>query len=350
MKVLYLPTNIASMPAITAAAMNKLPGVEAKCLSLAPSKYIQEDRQTIVVGTYPLRKNPLKWVYYKVKKLYYLVRLIAWADVIHWTWDNVLPMDLDIRLVKLLKKRAFVEWVGSDIRVPEILAAESKWYKTAFSNGYEYAATESRERSYSVQEKFRRNGFAPVLVPEMKFYLKPDFFDKVYNIQYRINTSQFTPSFPPVTKERILIVHAPSAKIAKGSNYIIPILEALQLEYNIEFKLLHNMPRQQVLEAIKEADIFVDQIILGSYAMAAMEAMCYGKPVVAYICPALQKQFPASCPIVNADADMLKDALISLIKSGEHRNCIGKQSRAYVEAYHDADKLATTLYNIYQGK
>ena len=101
---------------------------------------------------------------------------------------------------------------------------------------------------------------------------------------------------------------------------------------------------------MKGCDIFIDQIILGSYASAAIEAMAYGKPVVAYIMPAVfTKGTPISCPIVNANPATLKDEMTRLIEDPVLRNKLGIAGRKYVEQMHDADKLATDLIKIYQS-
>ena len=97
--------------------------------------------------------------------------------------------------------------------------------------------------------------------------------------------------------------------------------------------------------------IFIDQIVLGSYAMAAMEAMCYGKPVIAYILPVLlENGINNECPIVNATHLTLESELEKLICNPELRFKLGKESRQYVEKYHDADILSKELYRIYTNE
>ena len=98
------------------------------------------------------------------------------------------------------------------------------------------------------------------------------------------------------------------------------------------------------------AGIFIDQIILGSYAAAAIEAMSMGKPTVAYIMPSVfKKGVSESCPIVNANPDNLKAVLIDLINNPQLRNEIGRKSRKFVEEFHDSDKLAIQLLDIYRN-
>jgi glycosyltransferase involved in cell wall biosynthesis len=346
MKILYAPFNIASMPSVTAEAMNKLPGVKAICISIGENKYSTYFNNTVTITINS--SNILYKIISKIKILLILFRYILWADVIHWTWRGVLPYNIDLQLIKLFKKKAFIEWVGSDIRVPEVLMYYNETYKHAFYNGYEYANGENKLNSYKTQQIFSKYNFTPILVPEMKLYLKPHLFSIVYDTQYRIFTSLINPQFPSKDNTLIKIIHSPSARIAKGSNYIEATINKLKLKYNIEYIELHNLPHIEVLSKIQFADIFIDQIVLGSYAMAAIEAMCYGKPVIAYILPVLfEKGINNECPIINATHLTLEIELEKLICNPELRHSLGRESRKYVEKFHDADILSKSLYDIY---
>ena len=365
MNILFAPQNIASMPAITVESLNKLKGIKARYISTYQHKYISDNPGLIKIK-FPLeyktfKESPFINITYRVLYNFWfrpvrflkLCRWIMWADVVHWNWDSMYTNNLDLRLVKFFRKKRFIEWVGSEMRIPEITMLESKWYKAMFNKGYEYSKVESKEQSYKLQQKFARYNFVPVLVPEMHLFLKPGLFNQAFMIQYRIFQKDKFPQtfYPQIKNDKIIIVHSPSAKYAKGSNYIISVVEELKKEYPVEFILLHNVPRPTVIDTMKSCDIFIDQIILGSYAAAAIEAMSLGKPTVAFIMPGVYKNgTPESCPVVNANPDTLKEKLTLLIKDPELRNSIGIKSRQFVEETHDADKIAIQLLSIYNGE
>ena len=264
------------MQEITSASIEKIGGHKVRCLYFGKHKYNTFSSNATVL--YAGRNKILRWLY-KCYGFFFIIRLIIWADVIHWVWDSAYPAAIDLRLCKLFKRKLFVEWVGSDIRVPEILMAKNKWYLEAFGNGYEYVSIESIVKSYTIQERFRRFGFTPILVPEMKMYLKPGLFDKVYDIQYRIDTKKYQPNYPDRSNRLPLIVHSPSARIAKGSVIIEKAIRNLKEKYEFEYVEIHNYTHEECLSFIERSDIFIDQIVIGSYAMAAIEAMSFGKPV-----------------------------------------------------------------------
>ena len=337
------------MPSITADAMNELSGINAICITVGKNKYTTNFSSTINIEVN--ESNLFTKIFSKIKIAYFLIRYIYWADVIHWTCGSILPYNFDLFLIKLLKKNAFIEWVGSDIRVPEYLMKINSTYKDVFHNGYEYSKSEDLVTSFKVQESFKKYNFKPILVPEMKYYLKEGLFNKIYDVQYRINTNKIIPNYTDLFKtSKIKIVHAPSARIAKGSDIIFNTIEQLKIAYDFEYLELNNISHIEVLECIKNADIFIDQIVLGSYAMAAMEAMSYGKPVISYILPQYFKMgIPKECPIVNANRNNLYEELEKLIISSELRSKIGKQSRLYIEKYHDTKVLSKQLLTIYNS-
>lgn len=346
MNILFAPYNIASMQEITADALSRIEGNQVKCLYFGKHKYNSFSTNSIVF--YAGKNKLLRWLY-KIYGFFFLVRLIIWADVIHWVWDSAYPRSIDLWLCRFLRKRTFVEWVGSDIRVPEVLIQKNPWYAHAFLNGYEYANDESLAKSYLVQERFKKNGFIPVLVPEMKMYLQPGLFNKVYDTQYRIDTQKYIPLYPDPKKIKPLIVHSPSAKIAKGSNLIDQVIKRLQEKYEFEYIEIHNCTHEECLSYIQKSDIFIDQIIIGSYAMAALEAMSFGKPVFGFLIDDIVSQYKnPECPIVNINGNTLEDTLAKFIQSGELRYQTGLQSRRFVEAIHDSNILAHKLMTIYK--
>jgi glycosyltransferase involved in cell wall biosynthesis len=348
MKVLFMPINIASMQAITAEAVNNIEGVEAKCLSVGKHKYLTPTKNTVeieIVG----RRTPLKYLRENFKKLYYFVKYILWADVIHYCWDTPFTSSFDIRLIKWLKKPGVIEWVGSDIRCPEKSFPINQFLPSIFYAGYEYADIESNEKSYKLQEKFQAINFVPALAPEIQLYVYRELFPKVFTLFQRISVKKYVPRYPDVNNKRPLVIHSPSAKIAKGSNHIVSAINELKKNFDFDFVLLHDLPRSEVLRIMERADIFIDAIILGGYGMAAMEAMSFGKPTLCYLMPAvLQNGIPNDCPIVNTSPENLRENIEMLLKDPALRHELGVKGRAYVEKYHDADTLADYLVNIYR--
>jgi glycosyltransferase involved in cell wall biosynthesis len=348
MKVLYLPYNIASMQAITNEAMNNVPGVKSICLVYGSHKYNSPGPNMIELDR-PSRRNPVKYIKALVLRYYYFIKLIFWADVVHYVWDSFLEADLDLKIIKWLKIPGVVEWVGSDIRCPSRAFPHNHYFRKIYDNGYEHRQFESDFNSNRRQEKFRKINFLPACAPEIQLYINKDYFEQTSLLMQRILTKNFVPKYPDIKNKKPLIIHSPSAKITKGSNLIIAAVEELKNQYDFDFLLLHNLPHEEVLQLMQKADIFIDAIIMGGYGMAAMEAMSYGKPVMCYLMPQVFEQgVPADCPIINTNPDNLKEQLVYLLTNPHIRHELGVKGRLFVEKYHDANKIAFQLADVYK--
>lgn len=333
------------MPALTAQAFNNFDGISAKCITISTHKYQQTGNHVIILPQAVPKSKPFKWLLYKYRFFMAVRKWIQWADIVHYTMYPVYQRNnWDLNFAAKHKKKIFVEWLGSDIRYPEFLKAINPYYAHAFENGYEYVHYESNAQSAKTQQAFAKYKAIPMLCAEMRLYLQKSIFTDSKLLYQRINTKNFKPVYPDIKKNRPLILHSPTAKIAKGSNIIMPMLAALQKEYDFEYRMLNGLSRQEVLQQMQTADIFIDQIIIGGYGMAAMEAMSFGKPVMCYIMPQVfEAGLSAECPVVNTNPDNLKEQLITLLTNPVLRNEIGKKSRAFVEKFHDVELVSKQM-------
>jgi glycosyltransferase involved in cell wall biosynthesis len=347
MKVLHTPSDIASIPSHTVRGLRQI-GVEAHGLihGIAPS---QSSEGLAVIQPYPRRQfipylvNRLRWVAA-------FTRAALDADIVHWYYCfTTLPRGLDLRLFRALRKPCLVEWLGSDIRIPDVEFADNPYYTAAYAQGYEYRDFESLENSRRRQQQFARAGFACAAVIGMDQYVQRDIFPKVYSVPARIMAADYAPHYPNSSNATPLVVHGPTAPIAKGTAAVLKAVETLREKYTFEFRLVQGVTRQESLEIMRQADIFVDQFVLGDRGMASLEAMAWGKPVVGYLKPSLAARYPPDLPLVNATQDTLADVLAALLSSGQRRHELGQQGRAYIEKYCDAVNVAPQLAALYQG-
>jgi glycosyltransferase involved in cell wall biosynthesis len=347
MRILFIPFNIASKASITIDALNKIEGIEAKGLFLGSDVRQTIGKNVTRIELVSFAKNPAKWVSHQVKKAYYFRKMIRWADVIHWIWDSAYGMQLDLKYVSYLKKPGIIEWSGSDIRNREMAEKLNPYLKRIYEHGYEYAHIETLERSNRIQERFAKLKFFPLTTPEMDLYVRKDLFQKKYITLHRLNVKDFVPINP--ANSRPLVVHAPTRRVAKGTDYILKAVEELKHELDFDFKLLEHMPRNEAMHHVQQCDIFIDQLMLGSHGLSSCEAMSFGKTVLCYIMPAVYKNgLPADCPIVNVTIETLKEELRKLIINPSLRKELGQKGREYALKYHDADIIAPRFVEIYK--
>jgi hypothetical protein len=342
MKVIHLPVNISSQISTTVRALRSL-GVEARGLARNFSP-IQDHAGLDTVDWFGTPK-PAARLWRGIRWRWKLVRALGWADVVHWHWGDSTWKEIDLRLAARLGKARLVEFWGDDLREPERASRDNPFLARMYRQHPELA----NQRSQAVQQMFRRHGFA-CLIPgyELADYLHASSFPGYYQTRQRLLLSDYTPHFPDPEQNRPVLVHAPSDKARKGTEAVLVAIASLQKAHSFEFKLIHQMPRTDALATVASADLFLDQFTVGAEGLAALEAMALGKPVVCFIKGSLQSRYPTGLPIVVTDQERLAEVIAPLVGDGARRRELGINGRNYVEAHHDARKLAAELVEIYE--
>jgi hypothetical protein len=344
MRVLHLPLNIASIPSHTIRALRQS-GVDARGLIFGADRVQTPDGLRLVRADSP---NRAKRKLQKTRWLAAFLWEISRADVLHWYFGAItLPHALDLALVKRLRKPAVVEWMGSEIRIPDVESAENPYYKDALGRGYEYASFESLAASRRVQGIFAASGFVCACDLGMLPYIQPDIAPHAHVVRRRLIAADYEPRLPLPQASVPLVVHSPTAPVAKGTVAVLAAIERLRSRAQFDFRLIQGMPRAEALAIIQRCDLFLDQFVLGDYGMAAIEAMALGKPVICYIKPSLRQAYGPDLPVVHATQESLADVLAELLADGARRREIGLRGRAYVEKHHDAAAIAGELRAIY---
>ena len=173
------------------------------------------------------------------------------------------------------------------------------------------------------------------------------YWDWVRASYLSVNLDKLTPrtDFKFHIGDIVKILHAPNHTSIKGSEFIEQAIHQLQNEgYLIQYCCIQKRPNEEVLVALQEADIVVDQLILGWHGMFALEAMAFGKPVITHIRPDLLKAYEEmgcleknELPLIDATPTTIYTVLKDLLDNPQTWKTIGKKSRAYVEKYHSIE-------------
>ena len=288
----------------------------------------------------------------KIILVIFFVFCLLKYDVFHFYFGaTLLPLNFDLPLLKLFRKKVIMTYCGSDIRLIEVEINRNP-YSHLLRFGLDdpkYDSIKKRkmhwqnlwvDKFFAVRDNFEH---AKVVIPEHKIV-------KNIFIHNTMDLGQYCPKRYE-TKAIPKLVHAPSEKGIKGTKYVENAINELKKEgYQFEYLELHKVANDEAQRIYREeADVIIDQFILGSYGNLAIEAMYYGKPVMCYLCDDLiQKEFP-DCPIVNANIDNLKEKISWLINNPEERIKIGKAGRLYVEKHCDRKKISHQLLEVYQS-
>jgi glycosyltransferase involved in cell wall biosynthesis len=142
--------------------------------------------------------------------------------------------------------------------------------------------------------------------------------------------------------------HAASSTV-KATDAVLQSLSDLQGRYRFTVDIAQQVPRTDVLRRMQAADVYLDQFALGTYGIAAIEAMAMGKPVVGYVTPEIREMLPGSVPLVSSTQEHLSETLSELLTAPQRLRHLGEASREYAQNHHDARTVAEALADVYRA-
>ena len=145
-------------------------------------------------------------------------------------------------------------------------------------------------------------------------------------------------------------MHAPSSsemESVKGTKHVVAAVEQLKQEgVNVQLRMVQNLPRAEAISKFGEADIFVEQLTLGSYGNTAIEAMAQGVPVISSHHPDHSHLVP-NCPVVHADPTTIVDRLRELLTDHDTRLNLGRRCADFVRTFHGDSNIAAHVNRLY---
>ena len=150
------------------------------------------------------------------------------------------------------------------------------------------------------------------------------------------------------------IVHAPSSRRFKGTEFVIDAVTRLKSEgLNVELKLVENVPNAEVGDFLRAADVMIEQTLFVGYAISALEGLSCGLPMIcnleheAYTRVFRRVSFLDECPVVSAAPETLIDTLRKLVINPDLRIALGVASREFAIKYHSYATAQYTFGAIY---
>ena len=317
-------------------------------------KEIGEDAECVVYYDHPFgypfdkslnidKANYKLFPYYACKLALFFLSAMRRYDCFHFHFGHSILNGIELPLYRALRKKVFFEFHGSDLRDQQSFCRRS---------GIPFDPAEaSSPKMHARNKRICRMADGIVVHDDELIPYLPKECAPTYIVPLRVNLSRFTPVYPDPDKKTVRIVHAPSKRAVKGTEYVLKAFDRLKEKYdNIEFVLVEGKTQEEAFEIYKTADIIVDQLIIGTYGVFAIEGMAIGKPVVTFISDEMKERLPEELPIVSADIRTIDQVLEELVLSGALRREKGVQGRRYVEDYHDYRCVARILKDIYYGK
>jgi glycosyltransferase involved in cell wall biosynthesis len=166
----------------------------------------------------------------------------------------------------------------------------------------------------------------------------------------------FDPSeLPPKNNsknELITIVHSPTNRKYKGTDLILTVIDKIKKERKINFQLLENIPRPELIKIKAKADISIDQVggTMGGtgYGKAGLETLAIGIPSITNMTKDYSDWLPENPFIVANDKDELYSKLNFLIENPAYRIDSGNNGISWVKKYHGFEQVNKKLIELYK--
>jgi hypothetical protein len=229
---------------------------------------------------------------------------------------------------------------GTDIRSPRTHASRNKW--SPFS--------EDTARTRLLQADVDANLALLSALGLPVFVSTPDLLIDVPSAQWCpvvVDAQRWVGGRQLFSTRKPVICHIPSMNWMKGTHLIEPVLRRLHESGVIEYRSVTGIPAREMPALIGDADIVLDQFRLGSYGVAACEAMAAGRVVIGHIQPevrqSVREHAGIELPIIEADADSLEHVILRVIANREEALEVAEAGRSFVDAVHSGGMSASTL-------
>ena len=125
------------------------------------------------------------------------------------------------------------------------------------------------------------------------------------------------------------------------------LISRLGIDRNVRW--VDPLPKLQLIEAYRAADVVLDQFLIGTFGAVAPEAMSCGTPVVmAFDAEHHRWCFPALPPVVDARTpEEIRSALQRLAEDPAERARLARAGRAWVEEHHSSRMVVERQLALY---
>lgn len=277
-----------------------------------------------------------------IRKLYWFFSY----NTFHFYYGtSLLPIQADLPLYRFFGKKVIMHYLGNDVQGYKVSVAKYKW--TNMSGFIGKSDPEKYDKKISKRLAFETR------YADLQIVCAPCYSEFVKNskvLPLAIDTKSFRLTNPP-NNNTLVIMHAPSHRGSKGTEYIIAAIQRLASEgYKLELNLVENTTHSKLKEEYTKCDFFIDQIMSGWYGTATLEAMASGRPV---ICSVRRSYFEHIdyghiIPIIHADPDCIYDSIRYMMDNREKLPEIGQSCRKFVEEVHDIGKVSGILIDYYK--
>lgn len=166
-----------------------------------------------------------------------------------------------------------------------------------------------------------------------------------------VDPERWVASESPLARRRPVVLHAPTNPRIKGTALIEPVLHRMHADGLIDYRPVSGVPAAQMPDLVRSADIVIDQVRLGIYSVAAVEAMAAGRVVIAHLHDDVVAHVEGVTgerpPIVSCSPEQLDNRLDSLISDRDAARELASAGPAFVRHVHGGTLSAGVIHRYF---
>lgn len=230
---------------------------------------------------------------------------------------------------------------GSDSRSPANHAMRFSWSPYRDPEWHEVARLQRQAEAFATR---LRHFEGPVFVST------PDLLDDLPFARWCpvvVDPEAWSGGGPVLAGARPVVVHAPSNSRIKGTPQVDSAMIPLDAMGAVEYRRPERLSAAAMPATYKGADIVLDQFLLGSYGVAACEAMAAGRAVVGNVTPENRDRVLEATglelPIVQAEPDSIGAVVRDLIADPDRTRAAAEAGVEFARVVHSGAYSARVL-------
>ena len=271
----------------------------------------------------------------------------------------ILGKDTFAEAKELITSADIIHFKGDDLPEPcwgEIDLPDVPWVITLGGSGFRRGNSTIAREWHPIEDYVRLTSLRTTTTPDLNYpkldgiYTPLPIDSTAQSFAFRVGSC---PSCGAKTPFRVL--HIPSSREKKGTDTIIRAIERVERkEIPFTFELIENCTHKESVNKKQTASIYIDNVTdMGAFCNAALEAMQFGVPTIAYISEASIKQAGGQLddlPIINCKTRLdICSAITYYSKNHYELRELAKKTKAYVDKYHSYEAVGKRWGELYDG-
>ena len=238
------------------------------------NKFSKKDFKNNKVFKESLKNNTiLQKIISRIRLVLFFLKTLNHFDIYYFNWAySFLPFRIDLFILKFFGKEVIVQTCGSDVRYFPYQKIIDDYYQ--MDRGYSFNDIGNNfYQTFFNYKLIEWSGSTILSAREMATFARKPYHPFIL-------PQKRPSSFISVNNPKPLILHCPSDRKIKGTDYVLSAIHMLHgKEIPFKFELIENQSNDYVISRLKECDILIDQP--GPWiATLAREALSLGCVVV----------------------------------------------------------------------